>query len=298
MRVGQWMTKDPITVGPKESIVVARTIIHARGIRRLPVMEDDHVVGIVTDRDLREAWASDANTLSVHELQYVLEKIPVRDIMTFPVITVTPETSLEEAVSLLQVKKIGGLPVLREGRLVGILTETDVFRAFAQVLHHGNIEGRPDLPPRPAPAAGRVLVPVLGTSLSKNAVREACLLAAQFGIRPKVLLILNGSLHLEDLRMPGDTRAFDEIIGGLLADYRNIAESLGVEIETEFRSGEAATIALEEIASGHYDFVIVGRRTPVHMGPSRLEWEKVGFAGRLLEASPVPILVVSEAVHV
>ena len=174
MRVGQWMTKDPVTVGPKESILVARTILRQRGIRRLPVVEGDHLVGIVTDRDLREAWASDANTLSAQELHYLLEKIPVRDVMTSLVITVTPETSLEEAVSVLQVKKIGGLPVLREGRLVGILTETDVFRAFVQVLHYGNVEGRPDFPPRPAPAAGRVLVPRTGTSTLPRLPQGGC----------------------------------------------------------------------------------------------------------------------------
>ena len=84
MRVGQRMTKEPLTIGPKESIVVARTIMRQRGIRRLPVVEGDHLVGIVTDRDLREAWPSDATTLTVHELQYALDRVPVRDIMAFP----------------------------------------------------------------------------------------------------------------------------------------------------------------------------------------------------------------------
>lgn len=94
MRVGEWMTKDPQTVGPKESIVLARSIMRQRGIRRLPVVEGDRLVGIVTDRGLREAWASDASTLSIHELHSALEAIPVRDVMTSPVITVTPETPL------------------------------------------------------------------------------------------------------------------------------------------------------------------------------------------------------------
>jgi CBS domain-containing protein/nucleotide-binding universal stress UspA family protein len=298
MLVGQWMTKDPLTIGPKESIVTARAILRQRGIRRLPVVDGDRVVGIVTDRDLREAWASDATSLAAYELTYMLEHTPVRDIMTSPVVTVSPETPLEEAVALLQAKKIGGVPVLREDRLVGILTETDVFRAFGQVLRFGNVEGRPDLRARPAPPAGRVLVPILGATLSPKVVREACRLAAQLGLHPKIVLIMNRSLHLEEIRIPGDTRAFDEIVAGLLADYRGIAKSLGVEAETDFRSGDPATVALEEITSGHYDFVVAGRRTPLHLGSSRLELEKVGFTARLLETSPVPVLVVSEAVQV
>jgi nucleotide-binding universal stress UspA family protein len=142
-----------------------------------------------------------------------------------------------------------------------------------------------------------VLVPVLGSALSPKVVHEACLLAAQFGVRPRVLLIMEGSVHLEELRTPGDTRAFDEIVAGLLAEYRSIAERLGVQIDVEFRSGTPAAVALEEIAAGQYDFVVVGRRTPIHLVLSRLELEKTGFAARLLEASPVPVLVVSEAVR-
>ena len=297
MRVGQWMTKDPQVVGPKETIVVARAIMRQRGIRRLPVVEGEHLIGIVTDRDLRSAWASDATTLTAQELHYLLERIPVRDVMTSPVITVRPETLMEEAVRLMREKKIGGLPVLRDARLVGILTEADVFRAFAQVLHAGNLEGRVDLK-APAPAAGKVLVPVLGTSLSGKAVREACLLAGDFGVRPKVLLVMDNALHVEDLRTGGDTRALDEIVGGLLADYRNIAESMGVEIEVGFRSGDPATVALEEIVNGDYDFAVLARRNPLHLVSSRLELEKIGFAAKVMEASAIPVLVVGEAAQV
>lgn len=297
MRVGQCMTKPPLTIGPKESIVRARTIMRERGIRRLPVVEGDHVVGIVTDRDLREASASDASTLSTHELTYLLDKIPVRDVMTTPAVTVTPDTPVEDAVTQMAERKIGGFPVLRDGRLVGILTETDVLRAFARVLRSGNTEGRPDLPTRIPPAAGALLVPVLGTGLSTKVVREACRLASQLGMRVRVLLIMKGSLHLDELRIPGDARAFDEIVAGLLTEYREIAAAAAVPIDAEYRSGDPAAVALEEIAAGDYDFVVSGRRDPLHLVSSRLELEKTGFAARLLEASPVPVLVVSEAVR-
>jgi len=292
------MTKNPATVESKDSIVLARAMMRHRGIRRLPVVDGGHLVGIVTDRDVREAWASDANTLTAHELHYLLETVPVREVMSTPVITVTPETPLLDAVTLLRERKIGGFPVVRDGDLVGILTETDVLGAFARVLHHGNVEGRPDLPSRIPPPAGTLLVPVLGTPLSSKVVREACRLASQFGMRVKVLLLMKGSLELDEIRIPGDTRAFDEIVAGLLTDYREIADTLGVPIDAEFRGGDPAAVALEEIASGQYDMVVAGRRNPLHLVSSRLELEKVGFAARLLEESPVPVLVVSEAAQV
>lgn len=292
------MTKDPATIGPKDSLVVARAMMRHRRIRGLPVVDGDHLVGIVTDRDVREAWASDATTLTAHELHYLLDTIPVSDVMTAPVISVTPETPLEDAVVLLREKKIGGLPVLRDDHLVGILTETDVLEAFTRVLRSGNIEGRPDLPSRLPPPSGTLLVPLLGRPLSTKVVREACRLASQFGMRLKIILILKGSLDLDDIRIPGDSRAFDEIVAGLLTDYREIADTLGVPIDAEFRSGDPAAVALEEIASGQYDMVVVGRRNPLHLVSSRLELEKVGFAARLLEESSVPVLVVSEAAQV
>ena len=297
MRVGEWMTKDPLTIAPKESIVLARTIMRERGIRRLPVVDGERLVGIVTDRDLREAWASDASSLSAHELSYLLEKVPVRDVMTSPALAVRSATPLEEAVGLMREKRIGGLPVVDGDRLVGILTETDVFHAFMRALECGNVEGRPDVPPGTTPPARLILVPVIGAKLSRKAVRQASRLAAQFGARLKVLLIMNGSVHLDELRVSGDTRALDEIVAGLLADYRRIAEEQGVPVETEFRSGDPAAVTLEEIAEGDYDFVVIGRRTPLHLGSSRLELEKVGVAARLLESSPVPVLIVGEAVE-
>jgi CBS domain-containing protein/nucleotide-binding universal stress UspA family protein len=298
MRVGQWMTRNPVTVSPKESIVLARAIMRHRGIRRLPVMEGERLVGIVTDRDLRDAWASDANTLSTQELHYLLERIPVRDIMSAPVITLTPETPFADAVRTFQEQKIGGCPVLSEGQLVGILTETDVFQAFAQVLHSGNIEGRAEHARHLIPPAGTLLVPVLGTPLSPKVVRAAARLAGQLGLTLKLLLILKGDQFVEELRREGDTRGVDEIVSDLLAEYRRLAEDEGVQIKTEYLSGEPAAVALEAIAAGDYDVIAVGRRNPLHLGTSRLELEKNGFAARLLEASPVPVLVVSEAVQV
>jgi hypothetical protein len=86
-------------------------------------------------------------------------------------------------------------------------------------------------------------------------------------------------------------------VAGLLAQYRDIAEGLGVQSETEVRSGEPAIVTLDEIAAGRYDLIVVGRRTPVHLISARLELERDGFVAELLETSPVPVLVVGEAVQ-
>ena len=134
MLVERRMKLNPITVSPADSFRRAMTLIRQRGIRHLPVVEGGQLVGIVTDRDLRQASPSPATSLEIHELHYLLEKITVREIMTTKVHTVTPETPIEEAARLMLQHKIGGLPVLRSGLLVGILTETDILTAFVDLM--------------------------------------------------------------------------------------------------------------------------------------------------------------------
>ena len=134
MLVEKRMKAHPITVGPGDSFRHAMSLIRQRGIRHLPVVEHDRLVGIVTDRDLRQASPSPATSLEIHELHYLLEKITVRDIMTSPVLTVAPETPIEEAARLMLEHRIGCLPVLRRTTLVGIITETDILGAFVDLM--------------------------------------------------------------------------------------------------------------------------------------------------------------------
>jgi len=128
------MKPNPITVGPQDSFRHAMNLIRQRGIRHLPVVEGGRLVGIVTDRDIRQASPSPATSLEMHELHYLLEKVKVRDIMTANVVTVTPETPIEEAARLMLQHRIGSLPVLRRTELVGIITETDILHAFVEVM--------------------------------------------------------------------------------------------------------------------------------------------------------------------
>lgn len=134
MLVEKRMKPNPVTVSPQDSFRHAMTLIRQKGIRHLPVVEGNQLVGIVTDRDLRQASPSPATSLEIHELHYLLEKVRIREIMTRKVYTVTPETPIEEAARLMLQHKIGGLPVLQGERLVGIITESDILTAFVDVM--------------------------------------------------------------------------------------------------------------------------------------------------------------------
>jgi acetoin utilization protein AcuB len=132
MLVKDFMTPNPEVVTPEITVPEAAQIMKKGGFRRLPVVKEDRVVGIVTDRDLKEAMPSDANSLSIWELNYLISKLTVGEIMTRNPITVSDTLPLQAAAKLMLEHKVGGLPVEREGRLVGIITVTDVLRAFLQ----------------------------------------------------------------------------------------------------------------------------------------------------------------------
>ncbi len=127
--VRDWMIKDVITVEPNTPMLEAHQIMRARNIRRVPVVKRGKVVGIVTRGDVREASPSDATTLNVWEMNYLLAKLKVKEIMTKDVITIHPEETLKAAAEKMYEKKIGALPVVDDkNNLVGILTESDIFR--------------------------------------------------------------------------------------------------------------------------------------------------------------------------
>ncbi len=129
--------KNPITISPNASFYEARNLIHEKGVRHLPVVDKNNkLVGIVTDRDIREASPSDATLLSVQELNYLLGKLKVSSFMTpkDKLVTITPDTLIEEAVELMHDHKIGCLPVLESGKLYGIFTETDALDHLVDIF--------------------------------------------------------------------------------------------------------------------------------------------------------------------
>jgi acetoin utilization protein AcuB len=126
--VKDWMTPDPVTIDPHTTLPDANRLMKECNIRRLPVVEKSKLVGIVTLGDLREASPSNATALSIYELNFLLARLSVSELMSRDPITVPPDTSIEAAARLMLEHKIGGLPVVADGRLVGIITESDIFR--------------------------------------------------------------------------------------------------------------------------------------------------------------------------
>lgn len=131
-RVRDWMTCSPVTIGPKGTVPEARKLMKELSIRRLPVVERDRLVGIVTLGDLREAEASDSGILSKFELKDLLAKQTIDRIMTWEPITAAPEMTIQQAAKLMLAHKIAGLPVVEDDRLIGIITESDIFRVLVQ----------------------------------------------------------------------------------------------------------------------------------------------------------------------
>ena len=134
MLVKKRMSTPVITVDPDLPIMQALDLMKKNRIRRTPVMKDGKMVGIISERDLLNAAPSDATSLSVWELNYLLAKITVNEIMTKKVISVTGDTPIEEAAYLMDENRIGGLPVMENGELVGLITETDLFRIFLELM--------------------------------------------------------------------------------------------------------------------------------------------------------------------
>jgi acetoin utilization protein AcuB len=134
MLIKDWMTKDPVTITDETSMIKAIHLMKEKRFRRLPVLRAGRLVGMVTDRDLKEASPSKATTLDVHELYYLLAELQVKEIMTRSPISVSPDDTVEHAAQLMLENTISGLPVVEaDGKLVGILTQSDVFRAFMHI---------------------------------------------------------------------------------------------------------------------------------------------------------------------
>jgi acetoin utilization protein AcuB len=134
MRIKDMMTKNPITVDSETLVLDAERIMKENNIRRLPIVDKGKLVGIVTKHDLLEASPSPATSLSVFELNYLLSKMKVKEIMRKNPVTVTPDTPFEEALRLGQEKKIGAFPVVEDGKVVGITTESDIIRFLTRAL--------------------------------------------------------------------------------------------------------------------------------------------------------------------
>lgn len=183
MFVRDFMTRNPLTIEPTTTYPEAIAIMREKKIRRLPVMKKGKLVGIVVEKDLLSSQPSPATTLSIHEMYTLLEGLRVSQFMTSPVVTATPQCPMEAAAGIMIDRKIGSLPVMDGDKLVGIITETDIFKAFVNVLG-GYVEGMRltiELPDQPgqlakiaediAAVSGNILA-VTTTNINHNATSE------------------------------------------------------------------------------------------------------------------------------
>ncbi|MBU2548321.1 MAG: CBS and ACT domain-containing protein [Proteobacteria bacterium] len=131
MLVKDWMHKEVVTIDVGDSMLEAGKLLKNHNIRMLPVLKKGQLVGVVTDRDLKRASASDASSLEVHELLYLIGKIKIGDVMSKNPVTVPPDFTIEETAELLLSKKISGAPVVNGGgNILGTITQTDLFKAL------------------------------------------------------------------------------------------------------------------------------------------------------------------------
>lgn len=134
MQIKHWMTPDPISVEPDLPLIDAQQIMKKNRIRRLPVVEKGKLVGMVTHRIIREASPSTATSLSIHELNYLIVKLKVKDVMRKDPITVSPNDLVIDVILKGSQKGIGAFPVVDQGKLVGIVTESEILRSMLHIF--------------------------------------------------------------------------------------------------------------------------------------------------------------------
>jgi len=133
LRVRDVMSVSPVTIPPSMSVHEAHTLMQQRKVRHLPVLQDGCLVGIVSDRDIRLVLPSPATSLAVWEIRHLLDTLTVGEMMTCFVMTIAPDRLMTEAVGRMLGHRVGALPVVEDRCVVGILTRTDVLRAFRRV---------------------------------------------------------------------------------------------------------------------------------------------------------------------
>lgn len=156
MPVQNWMTTDVVSVGPDTSLLKVGKLMKDHHIRRIPVVDEQgQVIGIISDRDVRDASPSKATTLDMYEMHYLLAELKAKNIMTAKPITVKPTDTVEQAALVMLDNKVGGLPVVDDaGKLVGIISDHDVFKAMVDITgaRLGGLQFAVELPDQPGTA--------------------------------------------------------------------------------------------------------------------------------------------------
>lgn len=186
------MTKRVVYVSPETTVVTAADIIRDKGLRRLPVIEHDKLVGLITEGIMAEASPSKATSLSIYEMNYLLNKTKVGDMMIKNVLTVSKYASLEDATYIMLQNKVGVLPVVDNDQISGIITDKDVFRAFLKISGYGQAGIRIGLE---VPDNPRVLEKIANLISSENLNIERTIVASKTDIMLCVELQVEGDVE-------------------------------------------------------------------------------------------------------
>lgn len=153
MYVKSRMTKEPYTITANASITDAVALMREKNLKRIPVVDGDKITGILTQSDIQKVSPTKATSLSIFEINYLLSKLTVKDAMTKKIITIDANSLLEEAAVIMRQNRIGTLPVVENNKLVGIITESDIFDAFIDLLGFKDIGSRITVEAKDVPGA-------------------------------------------------------------------------------------------------------------------------------------------------
>jgi acetoin utilization protein AcuB len=196
MYVKNKMTSNPYTISPDATIAEALELMGNKGIRKLPVIKGGELVGIVTEREMLEVSPSKATTLSVFEVNYLLGKTKVSQVMTKDVVTITSDALLEEAALLMRDNNISALPVLQGEKLCGIITETDIYNAFIELM------GVSD-------TGSRIAVEALD---SPGILADIAQIIKEYGVNITHIAVYRGESGLSDVVIRVNTQNTDEMV--------------------------------------------------------------------------------------
>jgi CBS domain-containing protein len=292
------MTSILVTVRSDAPVAEAQHLMRHRRIRHLPVVDGGRLGGIITDRDVRTTLPSPATSLAAGEIRYLLDRLLVERVMTRAVITIGPDAPIAEAVGLVLTHRIGALPVVEGNRLVGIITETDLLRAFAATLAPGGPElARPTVPtasprgPARADAGHRILVPLDGSLGSESVLPTVGELARARAARVHLLRVAAN---------PGAVEAGERIIAyadqetsrvelELLTYLKHLARALpDLEVDCVVRFGDAAEEIVKEAQEARVDLIAMASHRRRGLGRAL----KGSVAETVERASAIPVVLV------
>ena len=263
MLVRDWMTTVLVTVRPDAPVAEAQHLMRHRRIRHLPVVDGERLAGIITDRDLRTTLPSPATSLAVGEIRYLLDRLLVERVMTRSVITIGPDAPIADAVGLVLTHRIGALPVVEGNRLVGIITETDLLRAFAA-------SSAVDEPARDVTRAASgsspvrrgaghtILVPLDGSSGSESVLPTVGELALAQAARVRLLRVAPApkAVEADDRIIAYADQETSRVEMEGLAYLRRAAAALpGIEVDCAVCFGEAAEEIVKDAQAARVDLI-------------------------------------------